>query len=264
VAGHGDGTDCSAGQYARGVDAAGNAELCAADDTGTDDQTAAEVGYSPAEGLDWGTDPDDTAEALDQLALRLTDEEAAGGGAIAVEEADGTPAVASVDTLVFNQADGFTVTDDTGGQVTVGFTGGGGGAVDYVLLQQSGTQSTTAGVFEVISWETEIEDASGYHAANSTDVVVPTDRGGVFHLACGLVWSTVTGGVKILEIRVNGTEVARLRVPGSSSTQELFSSTVYRLADADVVTCAGLQTVTGTVTIAAGPQTYLAVARIGD
>lgn len=37
---------------------------------------ASEITYTPAVGADWGTDPDDAAEALDQLALRLTDEEA--------------------------------------------------------------------------------------------------------------------------------------------------------------------------------------------
>jgi hypothetical protein len=36
VAGHGDGTDCGAGLYARGTDAAGNATGCTADDAGTD------------------------------------------------------------------------------------------------------------------------------------------------------------------------------------------------------------------------------------
>lgn len=50
---------------------------------------------------------------------------AAGGGSLTVEEVDGTPSVASVSTLRFDQGDGFTVTDDGGGQATVGFSGGG-------------------------------------------------------------------------------------------------------------------------------------------
>jgi len=37
---------------------------------------AGEVDYAPAVGADWGTDPDDAAEALDQVAARLTDAEA--------------------------------------------------------------------------------------------------------------------------------------------------------------------------------------------
>jgi hypothetical protein len=69
VAGHGDGTDCGVGLYARGTDAAGNATGCTADDTGTDDQTAPEVGYTPTTPGDW-TDPDpaDVGDALDKVA----------------------------------------------------------------------------------------------------------------------------------------------------------------------------------------------------
>lgn len=50
---------------------------CPADDTGTDDQTAVEVPYTPTTGADW-TDPDPTevGGGLDQLADRLTTEEA--------------------------------------------------------------------------------------------------------------------------------------------------------------------------------------------
>ena len=45
---------------------------------GTDDQTAAEVPYTPAVGANWGVDPNDVAEALDQAAARVTALEAAG------------------------------------------------------------------------------------------------------------------------------------------------------------------------------------------
>lgn len=38
---------------------------------------AAAVAYTPEDGTDWGTDPDDVAEALDQLAARLTVQEGA-------------------------------------------------------------------------------------------------------------------------------------------------------------------------------------------
>jgi len=71
------GTNCDVGQYARGMDASGNAESCTADDTGTDDQTAGEVAYTPTTGTDW-TDPDPASvgEGLDDLAARLTIEEA--------------------------------------------------------------------------------------------------------------------------------------------------------------------------------------------
>jgi len=71
------GANCSAGQYPLGVDASGAAESCTADDTGTDDQTATEVNYTPTTGTDW-VDPDPTTAGggLDALASRLTTEEA--------------------------------------------------------------------------------------------------------------------------------------------------------------------------------------------
>jgi len=71
------GANCSAGQFPLGVDASGAVESCTADDTGTDDQTATEVNYTPTTGTDW-VDPDPTTAGggLDALAARLTTEEA--------------------------------------------------------------------------------------------------------------------------------------------------------------------------------------------
>lgn len=47
-----------------------------------------------------------------------------GGGSITVEEVDGTPSVASVTIVQFNQTDGFTVTEPVAGTARVSFTGG--------------------------------------------------------------------------------------------------------------------------------------------
>ena len=46
----------------------------------------------------------------------------AGGGSLTVEEADAAPSISSVSTIQFDQADGFTVTDETGGQIQVDLT----------------------------------------------------------------------------------------------------------------------------------------------
>jgi hypothetical protein len=46
-----------------------------------------------------------------------------GGGSLAVREVDGSPSVSSVETLEFAQADGFVVTDQTGGVARVAITG---------------------------------------------------------------------------------------------------------------------------------------------
>lgn len=71
------GGNCSAGQYPLGVDASGAVEGCTVDDTGTDDQTGVEVPYTPTTATDWvDPDPVHVAEGLDDLAGRLTTEEA--------------------------------------------------------------------------------------------------------------------------------------------------------------------------------------------
>lgn len=63
---------------------------------------------------------------VDNAGATRTDCTISGGGAsLTVKESDASPSVSSVDTIAFDQADGFTVTDDGSGDVTVGFTGGG-------------------------------------------------------------------------------------------------------------------------------------------
>lgn len=67
-----DPSDCPAGQWAAGIAADGTASGCTVDDTGTDDQIATEVPYTPTTGADW-TDPDpaEVGGALDTLAAAL-------------------------------------------------------------------------------------------------------------------------------------------------------------------------------------------------
>jgi hypothetical protein len=50
---------------------------------------------------------------------QAVDESGAAGGSLTVEEADVAPTVANVTKIQFDQADGFTVTDETGGQIQV-------------------------------------------------------------------------------------------------------------------------------------------------
>lgn len=169
------GTNCDVGQYARGMDASGNAESCTADDTGTDDQTATEVVYTPTTGTDW-TDPDPTSagEGLDDLAARLTVEEAkadddvpeSGDFGNAVDlEADGSLSadvvaaaemadadhgdvswsggVATVEDLQCTNCIGGTEIDESS-LVISGFLTGSLGATDNCVLRQDGTGGSTA------------------------------------------------------------------------------------------------------------------------
>ena len=75
---------------------------------------AGQVGYTPAAGADWA-DPDPTTVqgALDDLAARES-----GGAALTIKEADGTPSVSNVDTIVVTNG---TLADDGEGQVTLDF-----------------------------------------------------------------------------------------------------------------------------------------------
>ena len=50
-----------------------------------------------------------------------------GGGSLTVREVDGAPSVSTVSTVEFDQAAGFTVTDQGSGVARVGFSGGGSG-----------------------------------------------------------------------------------------------------------------------------------------
>jgi len=160
------GANCSAGQYPLGVDASGAAESCTPDDTGTDDQTATEVAYTPTTGTDW-TDPDPThvGGGLDALAARLTVEEAKADddvpesgdfGAAADLESDGSLSidvvaaaemadadhgdvswsggVATVEDLQCTNCIGGTEIDESS-LVISGFLTGAIGAVDNAILR---------------------------------------------------------------------------------------------------------------------------------
>ena len=74
---------------------------------------ATQIGYTPDEPGDWDDpDPATVQAALDDLAARPS------GAALTVKEADGTPSVAGVDTIVVTNG---TLTDDGGGQITLDF-----------------------------------------------------------------------------------------------------------------------------------------------
>jgi len=76
-----------------------------------------------------------------------------GGAALTVEEADASPSVSSVDTVQFDQADGFTVTDETGGQVQIDLTPRAGAAYSHA----TDCTSITTGVADDICVELDDE-----------------------------------------------------------------------------------------------------------
>lgn len=137
------GANCSAGNYPLGVDASGAVEDCTAVPTGTDDQTADEVAYAPAVGADWDPDPDDVAEGLDQLADRLTDEEAKVG----VTDGDkGDITVSSSGATWTIDADSVALGTDTTGNYVSSATANQG-------LTLTGTEGASLGLIDCAATE---------------------------------------------------------------------------------------------------------------
>lgn len=73
------------------------------------------------------------------LTIDVTGATGPAGGTIEVKEADGTPDVTGVTTLVMDQADGYTVTDTGGGVVNLG--------IADATASQAGVVSTTTQTF---------------------------------------------------------------------------------------------------------------------
>ena len=110
-----------------------------------------------------------------------------GGSTITVAELDGTPSVASVDTVKFDQADGFSVTDNSDGSVTIGLSAGGaysdeqaqdavgsilddGGDIDFTY------DDVTPKITAVVK-STTITEAKQVLADNTTNDVSSTKHG---------------------------------------------------------------------------------------
>lgn len=102
-----------------------------------------------------------------------------GAAQLTVKEVDGTPTVASVDTISFNQVDGFTVTDLGGGDVQIGLTGGGSGApigADYITKTPNSTLTNEFALSTLTTGLLKVTTATGdlSTAVSGTDYVTPT------------------------------------------------------------------------------------------
>jgi hypothetical protein len=193
-----DGGNCSAGEYPLGVDAAGAVQSCTPDDTGTDDQTATEVGYTPTTGTDWvDPDPSEVGGALDDVAGRVTTLEGAGGGIggstgstdNAVLRADGTGgSTVQASGVVIDDSDNLTLPDAAG----------------PALLNETPTTTNP----DIVPNKTDGDTGIGWSAADSFSLV----SGGV-----ELVRLTETGGNPFVNVGAAATASAELEVTGSRS-----------------------------------------------
>lgn len=122
---------------------------------------------------------------------------------IIVAEGDGTPTVAAVHTVVFDEA-GFTVTDDGGGQVTITALGGSIPAGTYVLATDGG--------------EEVLQSHGAMGATETVDLADGNYHQGTLDADCTLTFAAVTSGVLcsfVLELTEDGTGGWQPTWPGS-------------------------------------------------
>lgn len=129
-------------------------------------------------------------------------------------------------------------------------------AMPRTRLRRAALLALAAGVDTSIPWTVEDVDTNGFHAANSTDVVIPAGYGGVYLVTYSL---TVSAGTPAAWIETGGNRFAQsvanasLKLDGSALLELAAGSTVVlRMFNAAAI---------NVVTNAAD---YFAVARVGN
>jgi hypothetical protein len=147
--------------------------------------------------------------------------------------------------------------------------GGGGSSTEIVNLQKSSAQSIANDTPTDLTWETEIEDTEGYHAANSAEVIIPAGKAGVFSIECGVAFATGTG-TRFLDVWVgtifDGISIARQKVHdlGTSQFSQVSVSRSRRLPDGERVTCLAYQDSGGAIDATSSGLTFMTMVRLGD
>lgn len=133
----------------------------------------------------------------------------AAGAALTVEQDGGTPSVASVDKIVF---DGATVTDDTGGQVTVTITGAGAPTdAKYVVAEAASGLSDEVNLGALTSGLLKHTVSSGLSApavaVAGTDYTTPTGTENLTNKSIiALAWELLLGGFKAIFTHSNSAD----------------------------------------------------------
>lgn len=143
---------------------------------------------------------------------------APGANTITVEESDGTPSVADVDTVKFDST-GFTVTDNADGSVTVGNLGGGGGGGG--VTQAFVGDNTMGASYETAANRIFFKKVTIAAACflSSIDAVLKGNGSNIRGLAAG-VYADNSNAPGLL--------IARSFGPGSSGVEETFMNTTAR------------------------------------
>lgn len=109
----------------------------------------------------------------------------------------------------------------------------------FVALRRAATQSIPSGAPTSIIWDTEDEDPLGFHAAASTNIVIPAGQAGVYLIALqGGFQNTASGGLRSFSIFENGVSIASAKTNGVGiATTTTFSvSILKRLAVGAIIT----------------------------
>lgn len=135
-----------------------------------------------------------------------------------------------------------------------------------VLLASTGAQATASGVKEAVVWQTETYDIGGWHATNSTDVVVPAGVTKV-RVKCSIAWEANAAGYRILNIEVEGNTVIgasaqQLAASPSGITVQINTSSVINVTAADVITCEVKQLSTLELDVLNGTATHFSVEKV--
>ena len=149
-----------------------------------------------------------------------------GGSGITVGEDDGTPNVGGTTTLQFDQADGFVVTDESGGQVQVDLA-----SVPASVLDPSGAYSftNTASVTGVATFDND----------NNSPIILEKGDG----TTVDIEWTT--GGTTDWQLRHNVNEGLELRVfdavPAYNVSPITFATTTGNITLGSNVDASGVQ-----------------------
>lgn len=146
-----------------------------------------------------------------------------------------------------------------------------GGAVDFVAVKKTADQSTADQTVTTITWDSETEDASGYHdnVTSNSRLTVPTGKAGVFMvtLVIGYQGASGTTGQRSAILLKNGVSLTDTAVQainnatGDPTIVQLV--TTVRLAAADYIEAQAWQNSGGARNILA-TRSSLVLTRLGS
>jgi hypothetical protein len=115
---------------------------------------------------------------------------------------------------------------------------GSGIAIGALAQKDGGHQTIDDSTATQITFQTELWDREDFWVSGSgSQMTVPTDLGGYYHIIGVTEWQLNASGIRWLEIRVNGTAVARSTQPvDTASVQGQHVEVTKELSAGDIVT----------------------------